>query len=290
MTYLLALLAEGYLAGFTLIRSLKALKLSSSPANIDDTDAEIEEPELEMLLMNWTLFGLLCAWDTLADTWLASLPMYYYVKAFVIFAISVPTLRINIAVFETLVHAVEGCSHYGLRLRDVPVSALELLLASPVALIEILFPFEPMLLDTSDVNSRPEILFTPLHTPKANSVPGSPRSRGSEASYLHSHSNGCNEDPDFFSSPVANHTDTDPEPSAVEPERRPSQLVRLLRMVMVGDSDLRLRDTMLNLNLHSPSANRLVRMQLRRNSETSTSAGSTPNKESFFTSPFRRQR
>lgn len=133
MTWLLAVVCKLYLAGSTLLLSLKTLK--------SDHKSRPEEEQLPALLMTWTVFGLVSLLESLAEPWLQLLPLYFYGKSALILAVSFPSLRINAAVFESVVLLVDSVVTSRVHIHT-PVNALELLLLAPAFALDIVFPEE----------------------------------------------------------------------------------------------------------------------------------------------------
>jgi hypothetical protein len=159
MTYLMSVVAETHFVGTTLLASLKQLRRErEAEGDVQHTSgetakgtvgevesAEAEEEELSSLLISWVLFGVLRTWEALLETWVCRLPLYWYFKSALLFAVGLPALRIHALLFEALVLGVDavahtaGQSHRG----HVPLSALEVLLSAPVLALDLLFPSQP---------------------------------------------------------------------------------------------------------------------------------------------------
>ena len=257
MTWLLASAAEAMLAFSALHASLKALKTAN------DCDEVATESSLESALMAWTVFGVLRLWDAILEPWLAVLPLYFYAKGMLVLAAGIPALRIHVLIFELTVTAVDALAGARrLELRSLPLTAFELLAMLPVLVLELLFPApehweEETSLPPSDLPGDLGILDASPQQERSLHDEDSLDARRSESSRKLSRlarelRRSSSEEPAEESQDAAS-------PQALFA----ASVVRSVRSIIVGDTNTRLRDSLLSPNIRSPSLNSVIRSKRR---------------------------
>lgn len=263
MTQLLALLAEVYFIASTLQASLKALK----------ADVNAEQSTLESVLISWTIFGGLCIWTALFEDWISFLPLFFYLKSFLIGAISFPALRLHILVFELMVSMVDAIAGK----RHFPLSAYEVMTSLPLLAFDLTFPsdetFEPL-------QSNSGLAFTsPPEASSGSVIQEAAETESSSVEAMRSESSRrLSQMARELNSPSDNSTKQETSPQ----RQTTSSVMRSIRSVLLGDANMRLRDSVLSPDLHSPSQSSVMRRKRRLSAMGLISSPTTPTREKSF--------
>lgn len=137
MTWALAKLCKLFAACNALRSSLKLLKRAAVP------HPKMHVKKIE-ILMFWALFGLIVVFETYAEWMISWIPMYYYFKAFLLVALSFPSLRITTLVFHSYCIPIFDSMHTCLHSKKALLFATnpwQVVRDLPFSLAIALFPF-----------------------------------------------------------------------------------------------------------------------------------------------------